>query len=145
MLRRNGNAVWRGNLVDGNGELSSGSGALASQPYSFKTRFVSEDGKLGTNPEELIGAAHAACFSMALSGQLTNAGSPPEEIRTTATVSLEKQDVGFTITRIHLSVEARVPGIDDAKFREIAEKAKAGCPVSRALKPEITLDAKLLG
>lgn len=113
---------------------------MLSTPYSFKTRFESEP---GTNPEELIAAAHAGCFSMALSGQLTNAGTPPESVDTTATVTLEKTDAGFTVTKVHLDVRAKVPGADQAAFETAANNAKTGCPISRLLKAEITMDAKL--
>jgi osmotically inducible protein OsmC len=113
---------------------------LQKTQYSFGTRF--EDG-VGTNPEELIAAAHAGCFSMALSGQLTNAGTPPESIETTATVTMEKTDAGFTVTGVHLDVTAKVPGIDQAAFETAAGNAKTGCPISRLLNATITMDAKL--
>lgn len=141
-IKRNASARWNGGLKDGKGTVSTASGALQQAQYSFGTRF--EDG-VGTNPEELIGAAHAGCFSMALSGQLTNAGNPPESIDTTATVTMEKQDAGFTVTAIHLDVTARVPGIDQAAFETAANAAKAGCPISRLLNATITMDAKLAG
>lgn len=121
--------------------MSSDSGVLANTQYSFSTRF--EDG-IGTNPEELIAAAHAGCFSMALSAELEKADLTPESVSTNSTLSFEKTDAGFTITTIHLDVTAKVPGADAAKFAEIANAAKAGCPVSRALNAEITLDAKLV-
>lgn len=139
-MKRNASAVWKGGLKDGQGAVSTESGVLADTQYSFKTRF--EDGK-GTNPEELIAAAHAGCFSMALSGQLGNAGMTAESIKTTATLTMEKTDVGFTITAIHLDVAARVPGADSKAFETAANNAKAGCPVSRVLKAQITMDAKL--
>jgi lipoyl-dependent peroxiredoxin len=139
-MKRNASAVWRGGLKDGKGSLSTDSGVLANTQYSFSTRF--EDG-IGTNPEELIGAAHAGCFSMALSGQLGNAGLTAESIRTKATVTLEKTDAGFTITAVHLDVTAKVPGADRAAFEAAANGAKAGCPVSRVLNAAITMDAKL--
>jgi osmotically inducible protein OsmC len=129
-----------GGLKDGKGTISTDSGVLSETQYSFSTRF--EEGA-GTNPEELIAAAHAGCFSMALSGQLGNAGLTADSIRTTATVRLEKTDAGFTITSVHLDVTARVPGADHQAFQTAANNAKAGCPVSRVLNAEITLDAKL--
>jgi osmotically inducible protein OsmC len=137
---RNANAEWRGGLKDGRGTISTDSGVLENTQYSFSTRF--EDGK-GTNPEELIAAAHAGCFSMALSGQLGNAGLTAESIRTTAGVKLEKTDAGFTITEVHLTVAARVPGASQEQFDTAAANAKAGCPVSRVLNAKITLEATL--
>jgi lipoyl-dependent peroxiredoxin len=142
MLKRKASAVWNGNLKEGKGRISTASGVLSDTQYSFSTRF--EEG-VGTNPEELIAAAHAGCFSMALSGQLTNAGHPPESVNTTATVKMEKTDAGFTVTGVHLEVVARVPGIDQAGFDTAANNAKAGCPISRLLKAEITMDARLEG
>jgi osmotically inducible protein OsmC len=139
-MKRNASAVWQGGLKDGKGAISTDSGVLADTPYSFSTRF--EDGK-GTNPEELIAAAHAGCFSMALSGQLGQAGLTAESIRTTASVKLEKTDAGFTITSVHLEVKAKVPAADRAAFEKAANGAKAGCPVSRLLKAEITMNATL--
>ncbi len=139
-MKRKASAVWKGSLKEGNGRISTESGTLAEAQYSFSTRF--ENG-VGTNPEELIAAAHAGCFSMALSGQLTTAGHAPENINTTATVTMEKTDAGFTITNVHLDVTARVPGIDQAGFDTAAGNAKAGCPISRLLKAEITMEAKL--
>jgi osmotically inducible protein OsmC len=139
-MKRNASAEWTGGLRDGKGTLSSDSTVLNQTPYSFSTRF--EDG-VGTNPEELIGAAHAGCFSMALSGKLVAAGLSPESIRTTAAVSLEKGDAGFAITAVHLVTRARVPGASEEAFRAAADEAKAGCPVSRVLNAEITLDARL--
>lgn len=124
--------------------LSSTSGVLNSTPYSFAARFVSEDGKAGTNPEELIAAAHAGCYAMALSFQLTGAGFPPDELKAEATVSIEQGEGGFSITGIHLQLNGKVPGISEAQFLELAEKAKAGCPVSKALASvPITLSASL--
>ena len=144
MLKRTSTAVWRGTGPKGTGSITTLSGALKDAPYGFQTRFASEDGKAGTNPEELIAAAHASCFTMALSFQLTNAGHEPTELRTTATVSMEKQDAGWTITGIALDTQGVVPGIDAAKFGELAETAKKGCPISRALAAvPITLSAKL--
>ena len=139
-MKRNAQAEWRGGLKDGRGTISTDSGVLENTQYSFSTRF--EDGK-GTNPEELIAAAHAGCFSMALSGQLGNANLVAESIRTTASVKLEKTDAGFTITEVHLSVAARVPGASQEQFETAAGNAKAGCPVSRVLNAKITLEARL--
>ena len=141
-MKRTASAVWAGNLKEGSGKISTESGVLSDTQYSFSTRF--EDG-VGNNPEELIAAAHAGCFSMALSGQLTNAGHPPESVNTTATVKMEKTDAGFTVTGVHLEVVARVPGIDQAGFDTAANNAKTGCPISRLLKAEITMDARLEG
>jgi osmotically inducible protein OsmC len=141
-MKRKGSAVWKGGLKDGMGTVSTDSGVLANTQYSFSTRF--EDGK-GTNPEELIAAAHAGCFSMALSAQLGNAGMTPEQIQTTATVSLDKTDGGFAITAIHLDVRAKIPGADKQAFDSAANNAKAGCPVSKVLNATITMDAKLEG
>jgi osmotically inducible protein OsmC len=139
-MKRKGSAVWRGGLKDGKGIVSTESGVLSNSQYSFSTRF--EDGK-GTNPEELIAAAHAGCFSMALSAQLGGAGITPEQIQTTATVSLDKTDGGFAITAIHLDVVAKIPGGNKQAFETAANNAKAGCPVSKVLNAPITMDAKL--
>lgn len=139
-LKRKASAQWNGGLKDGKGAISTDSGVLKDTQYSFSTRF--EDG-IGTNPEELIAAAHAGCFSMALSAQLTNAGTPPESVRTQATVSMEKTDAGFTVTAVHLDVTAKVPGLDQAAFDTAAGNAKTGCPISRLLNATITMDAKL--
>ena len=139
-MKREGSAIWKGGLKDGKGIMSTQSGVLKETQYSFSTRF--ENG-IGTNPEELIAAAHAGCFSMAFSGQLDSAGMKAESIRTTATVTLEKTDAGFTITSVHLDVTARVPGADKDAFEKAANNAKAGCPVSRVLNAKITMDAKL--
>jgi lipoyl-dependent peroxiredoxin len=139
-MDRKASAVWRGGLKDGNGLLTTPSGVLSNTPYSFHTRFENQP---GTNPEELIAAAHAGCFSMALSAQLGNAGMTPETIETTATLTLEKLDSGFTITKVHLVCRAKVPGADAAKFQQTAEAAKAGCPVSKVLNAQITLDVSL--
>ena len=141
-MKRNGSAVWRGGLKDGKGTVSTDSGVLSNTQYSFSTRF--EDGK-GTNPEELIAAAHAGCFSMALSGQLGNAGMTAEQIQTTASVSLDKTDGGFAITAIHLDVRAKIPGADKQAFETAANNAKSGCPVSKVLNATITMDARLDG
>ncbi|MCW5690554.1 MAG: OsmC family protein, partial [Pseudolabrys sp.] len=135
-----GTAVWSGGLKDGKGAISTKSGALKDYPYGFAARF---EGKPGTNPEELIGAAHAGCFTMALSLILGEAGLTAEKMETQADVNLVKQDDGFAITKVHLTLKAKIPGADDAKFQDLAAKAKAGCPVSKLLKAEITLDAKL--
>ena len=140
-MQRSASAHWQGGLKDGKGTVSTASGVLSQTQYSFSTRF--ENG-VGTNPEELIAAAHAGCFSMALSGQLDAAGLKAEAIDTTATLPMEKTDAGFTITKIHLDLKAKIPGGDEAKFQTAAANAKAGCPVSRVLKAEITLDAKLV-
>ncbi len=141
MIKRTANAVWQGDLKDGNGSLALGSGAYEGQ-YSFTSRF--EEG-VGTNPEELIGAAHAGCFSMDLSGHLSKAGYTVDEITTEAIVSLEKGDSGFSITRIKLVTKARVKGIEMKEFAEIASRVKQSCPVSRALGAvEIMLEAHLL-
>jgi osmotically inducible protein OsmC len=139
-MQRTASAEWRGGLKDGKGTVSSASTVLSNTPYSFSTRF--ED-KPGTNPEELIAAAHAACFSMALSGQLGSAGITPESIKTAATLTLEKLESGFTITAVHLDVTAKIPGGDKAAFEKAAENAKSGCPVSKVLKANITMSAKL--
>jgi osmotically inducible protein OsmC len=135
-----GTAVWHGGLKDGKGAISTKSGALNAYPYGFASRF---EGKPGTNPEELIGAAHAGCFTMALSLILGEAGLTADEMNTQADVTLEKQADGFAITKVHLTLKAKIPGCDKAKFDELAGKAKAGCPVSKLLKAEITLDASL--
>src|SRR5579872_6408715 len=129
-MERTASAVWNGSLKEGKGTITTQSGVLSDAPYSFVTRF--ENGR-GTNPEELIAAAHAGCFSMALSAQLTNAGITPDSIETTAAVTLEKTEAGFTITKVHLNVTGRVPGADLAAFQKAAENAKAGCPISRLL------------
>ena len=139
-MKRKASAVWNGGLRGGNGMMSSESGVLDNVQYSFTTRF--ENG-IGTNPEELIASAHAGCFSMALSAELERAQLTPESVSTNSTLTFEKTDAGFTITNIHLDVFAKVPGIDEETFAKIAEGAKRGCPVSRVLNAEITMDAKL--
>ena len=139
-MKRKASAVWRGGLKDGKGTISSESGVLKETPYSFSTRF--ENG-IGTNPEELIAAAHAGCFSMAFSAELGKAGITPESIHTTATITMDKTDAGWTVTESHLDVAAKVPGVDPAKFTAAANAAKAGCPISRLLKANVTMDAKL--
>src|SRR5579862_4627853 len=139
-MQRSATAVWNGALKDGKGTISTASGVFSSTPYSFTTRF--ENAK-GTNPEELIGAAHAGCFAMALSAQLGTMNFTPQTIRATANVTLEKLDAGWTISKIHLDVAARIPGISEAAFESAAASAKANCPVSRLFKAEITLNAVL--
>ncbi|HZD51115.1 MAG TPA: OsmC family protein [Silvibacterium sp.] len=142
-MERKASAVWHGGLKDGKGTISTQSGVLKETQYSFSTRFA--DG-IGTNPEELIAAAHAGCFTMALSAQLGEAGLTPESLETSATVKFEKTDAGFTITAIHLITTAKVPGASESAFETAANNAKAGCPISRLFKgnTEITLDAKLV-
>ncbi|HEY8003941.1 MAG TPA: OsmC family protein [Phenylobacterium sp.] len=138
---RKANAVWRGAGRDGTGDLTTASGVLSATPYSYRARFESEP---GTNPEELIAAAHAGCFTMALAFGLQQAGLTPEELRTEAAVSLDPAEGGgFSITRSALTLRARVPGLDAAKFQELAKAAEQNCPVSKLLKAEITLDAQL--
>jgi osmotically inducible protein OsmC len=140
-MKRNASAHWEGGLKDGKGTVSTESGVLSGTQYSFSTRF--ESGK-GTNPEELIAAAHAGCFSMALSGQLGNAGLTAQSIDTTATVTFEKLEAGFTVTEVHLKLVAKIPGADKAAFETAANNAKTGCPISRLLNTKITLDAQLV-
>jgi lipoyl-dependent peroxiredoxin len=140
MMKRKGSARWSGTLKEGSGTVSTGSGLLRDAQYSFGTRF--EEGE-GTNPEELIAAAHAGCFSMALSGQLTEGGSPPESIETAATVTLEKTEAGFSVTKVHLEVIGKVPGATEESFEKAANNAKSGCPISRLLNAEINMDARL--
>ena len=143
-FKRTSTAVWQGQGPTGTGTLTTLSGAFKEQPYSAKARFQSEDGKAGTNPEELIAAAHAGCFTMALAFQLTNANLTPTELKTVATVSMEKQEPGWTITNIHLDVQGNVPGAAADQFQTLAENAKKGCPISRALSATpITMTAKL--
>ena len=141
-MPRKATAVWNGSLKEGKGNISTESGVLTKSPYSFKTRFEKER---GTNPEELIAAAHAGCFTMALAAELGKAGITPESLETTASVTLEKQDAGFSITKSHLDVIARIPNVDNAVFQKAAQAAEAGCPVSKLLKAEITMTAKLEG
>jgi len=141
-IRREGSATWHGAGKDGAGTLTTGSGTLRGTPYSFHARF--EDGA-GTNPEELIAAAHAGCFSMALAFQLSGAGHPPQELATSARLTMEQEGGGWRIARIVLTLRARVPGIDRAKFDELAQAAKANCPVSKVLNADISLDATLEG
>ena len=140
-MDRKASAHWSGGLKDGKGTLTTPSGVMQQTAYSFAKRFESEP---GTNPEELIAAAHAGCFTMALSAQLGNAGMTAESLDTTATVTLEKLESGFAITKVHLQLTARIPGADAAKFEQATKNAKEGCPVSKLLKATITLDAKLV-
>ena len=140
-MKKSGSAHWSGSIKEGQGTISTQTGVLREAPYGFKSRF--EDGP-GTNPEELLGAAHAACYSMALSLGLGEAGLTAESIDTRAVVSLDKDGDGFTISAVHLTCEARIPGADQATFERIAEATKHGCPVSKVLKARITLDARLL-
>lgn len=140
-MKTSGSAVWSGGIKDGKGAISTQSGALKEAPYGFASRF---EGKPGTNPEELIGAAHAGCFTMALSLILGEAKLTAESMETKAEVTLDKVDDGFAITAVHLTLKAKIPGATQAAFEELAAKAKAGCPVSKLLKANITLDATLL-
>ncbi|WP_028080073.1 OsmC family protein [Solimonas soli] len=139
-IERSGSAVWRGGLKDGRGAISTQSGALKEHPYGYASRF---EGVAGTNPEELIGAAHAGCFTMALSLMLGEAGLKAEKLETRAFVTLEQGEGGFSIPTIRLVLKAKIPGTDDATFQSIAAKAKAGCPVSKVLRADITLEATL--
>ena len=139
-MERKASAVWKGGLKDGKGAVSSASGVLSNTPYSFATRF---EGTPGTNPEELIAAAHAGCFSMALSAQLGTANLTPESINTSATLTMEKLEAGWTITAVHLDVIAKVPGASAEAFNKAAQDAKAGCPVSKVLNAKITMHATL--
>ncbi len=139
-MQRKASAVWRGALKDGKGTISTDSGTLKDTHYSFSTRF--ENG-VGTNPEELIAAAHAGCFAMAFSAELGKVGLTPESISATATVTLDKTNEGFTVTESHLDVTVKVPGADKNKVLEIANAAKAGCPISRLLNAKVTMDAKV--
>jgi osmotically inducible protein OsmC len=144
-LKRSSTAVWHGSIKEGKGTLTSTSKVLDQTPYSFAARFLSEDGKMGTNPEELIAAAHAGCFSMALSGELTGAGFIPTELKTTASIIVKQTPTGFEISEIQLNLEGTVPNITEAKFLELAQGAKKNCPVSKALSAvPISLTAKLL-
>jgi osmotically inducible protein OsmC len=139
-MQRKGSAVWQGDLKSGKGTVSTDSGVLSHTPYSFSTRF--ESGK-GTNPEELIAAAHAGCFTMALSAQLGNAGLTPEKLETTATVTFDKLEAGWTVTNILLNVRGKVPKADLSAWDKATQAAKTGCPISRLLNTTITMDAKL--
>jgi osmotically inducible protein OsmC len=140
-MKNFGTAQWKGGLKDGKGAISTQSGALKDYPYGFASRF---EGKPGTNPEELIGAAHAGCFTMALSLILGEAKLKADQMDTRADVTLEKQEDGFAITSVHLTLKAAIPGVDQAQFEQLANKAKAGCPVSKLLNTKITLDAELV-
>ena len=140
-MQRKASAVWSGDLKSGKGSISTDSGVLKQTQYSFSTRF--ENG-VGTNPEELLAAAHAGCFTMALSAQLGAAGLTATKLETTATISLEKVGDGFSVTESHLDVKATIPGVDDATFQDLAGKAKAGCPISKLLNAKITMDARLV-
>jgi lipoyl-dependent peroxiredoxin len=142
LIVRKASAVWNGSLKEGKGTISTETGVLSNTQYSFTSRF--ENGR-GTNPEELVAAAHAGCFAMALSAELGNAGITPESLEVTAAVTLEKLDAGFTVTKVHLDLTARIPGADKAAFEKAAGAAKAGCPISRLLKAEITLTSRLTG
>ena len=139
-MKRNASAEWQGDLKTGKGTVSTESAVLSKAQYSFGTRF--ENGK-GTNPEELIAAAHAGCFTMALSGQLGNANLTPQQLSTTATVTLEKVDAGWSVTQIHLDVKGKVPNADQAAWEKATQAAKTGCPISKLLNTKITMDAKL--
>src|ERR1700761_4466291 len=139
-IKRHGSAAWQGGIKDGKGSISTESGALNAYPYGFASRF---EGQKGSNPEELLGAAHAACFTMALSLILGEAKLTAEHMETSAAVSLEQVDGGWAITSVHLTLKAKVPGATQATFQELAAKAKAGCPVSKLFKTEISLDATL--
>lgn len=141
-MARKATAIWNGSLKEGKGNISTESGVLSESPYSLKTRFENER---GTNPEELIAAAHAGCFTMALAAELGKAGITPESLETTASVTLEKQDAGFSITKSHLDVTARISNGDNAAFQKAAQAAEAGCPVSKLLRAEITMTANLEG
>jgi osmotically inducible protein OsmC len=140
-INRHGSAIWQGGIKDGKGSISTESGALKAYPYGFASRF---EGMPGTNPEELIAAAHAGCFTMALSLILGNAKLTAEQMETSAKVTLEQVEGGYAITAVHLTLKARIPGADQATFEKLAGLAKAGCPVSKLLKAEITLDAELV-
>jgi osmotically inducible protein OsmC len=140
-MERKATAVWQGGLKDGNGTLTTESKVLSNTPYSYSTRFEASP---GTNPEELLGAAHAGCFTMALSAQLAELGIKSERIETKTTITFEKLDTGFTITRSHLDVSVRAPGAERAKFEQGAEKARTGCPMSKVLRAEISMDARLV-
>lgn len=143
-FKRTASAVWHGNGAEGNGSLDGPSGVLSGTPYSAKARFQNEDGRAGTNPEELIAAAHAGCYIMALSFRLSGAGFPPEELRCSATIDMDNSSGGWNFMHITLKLDAKVPGIAEDQFQELAEAAKTGCPVSKALSAvPITLEAKL--
>jgi len=139
-MKRSASALWQGGLKDGKGTVSTESGVLKQTPYSFSTRF---EGQPGTNPEELIAAAHAGCFSMALSAELGKAGMTAETISTAAALTMEKLEIGWTVTLIHLDVTVKIPNADQSRFEAAANAAKAGCPISRLLNTKVTMDAKL--
>ena len=139
-MKRKASAVWHGDLKQGKGAISTESGVLSQAQYSFSTRF--ENG-VGTNPEELVAAAHAGCFSMALSAELGKGGISPESIRTAALLTMDRLEAGWTVTEIHLEVSAKIPGVDRAAFEQAANAAKAGCPISRLLNAKITMNAQL--
>ncbi|WP_420391307.1 OsmC family protein [Acuticoccus sp.] len=141
-MKRTASAAWQGALKDGSGTVSTEMGGLSQTPYSFNTRF--EDGTSGTNPEELLGAAHAACFTMAVSHELAGAGHPPQRAETKASVQLDQVEGGFAISKIHLSLVADVPGLSDEEFQKIASSAKENCPLSKAIAAPIELDARLM-
>ncbi|MCJ7872426.1 OsmC family protein [Marinovum sp. 2_MG-2023] len=141
MINKSGSAVWKGGLKDGTGVVSTQSGVLSDEPYTFAKRF---EGEGGTNPEELIGAAHASCYSMALSMVLADFDLVADSLATTATVTLDQVDGGFAVTKVHLVLEAKIPGASDADFQKAANGAKEGCPISKLLNADITLDAKLV-
>lgn len=141
VINRTGSAAWQGGIKDGKGSISTQSGALNAYPYGFSSRF---EGLPGTNPEELVGAAHAGCFTMALSLILGQANLKAEQMDTTAKVTLESVEGGFAITAVHLTLKAKVPGADNETFQKLAADAKAGCPVSKLLKADVTLEAELL-
>jgi lipoyl-dependent peroxiredoxin len=143
MLKRTSTVVWRGSGPQGTGAITTLSGAMKDQPYTANARFVSEDGQAGTNPEELIAAAHASCFTLATAYRLSGAEKPATELNTVATVSMEKQDIGWTIVGIHLELTGVVPNMSAEEFVGFAEIAKKGCPISRALAVPVTLSAKL--
>lgn len=142
-MKRTATSVWKGSGQEGQGTLSTQSGVFNKQPYSFKLRFQNEDGKQGTNPEELIAAAHAGCFNMALGVELGKSGYTPDELHTIATVSLEKGGDGFSVTKSALKLTASIPDIEESEFKKIAEAAKEGCPISKLLNCEISLDSTL--
>jgi lipoyl-dependent peroxiredoxin len=144
-MKRHATAIWNGSLGEGKGTLTTQSGALDAHGYSFKARFEDESGKSGTNPEELLAAAHAGCFAMQLSHFLAENGTPADELKARSVVTVEEADGGFAVRSSAITLEGKVPGIDDATFQELAGKAKQGCPISKALGAiEITLDAKLV-
>ena len=142
-MKRTATSVWSGSGTEGQGHLTTQSQVFQEQPYSFRTRFENEDGKKGTNPEELIAAAHAGCFNMALAVQLEQAGFKAEELRTDAAITLEKKGAGFSITKAELHLEAKIPGIDEQKFTELSSEAKVNCPISKLMNTDISLEASL--